>query len=189
MTTDVGWTVRVPVLSLLFSDSLMAVTFRTTSEPAGITTRPDRSFTSLAIVAVTGSPTLFFLERISAFVAAVSVVPAAKLRAVGAAAGAGALAVGREGAAGLVAGRLGVVRAGAGAGALAVGRSSVARSFSSAEVSTGASCRSRLRLSAVAVSPLSPPPQAATAINVSPAIIALDISASLGVAYSGYSTR
>jgi hypothetical protein len=59
MTTEVGCTVSVPVLSLLFSDSLMAVTLRTTSEPAGMTTRPERSFTSVAMVAVTVSPTLF----------------------------------------------------------------------------------------------------------------------------------
>jgi hypothetical protein len=49
------------------------------------------------------------------------------------------------------------------------------RSFSVAVVSTGASCRSRLRLSAAAVSRLSPPPQAAIAVNVSAAIIVLDI--------------
>src|SRR5688572_9259466 len=174
MITEVGCSVRVPVVSLLFSDSLIAVTFSTTSDPAGITTRPERSFTSLAIVAVTVSPTLFLWERISALVDAVSVVPAARLRGVGAgAAGRGAEAVG------WVVGRLGLVRLGAGVVVLAVGRSSLVWSFSSAEVSTGASCRSRLRLSAVAISPLSPPPQAATATNVSAAIIDLDISASL----------
>jgi hypothetical protein len=142
-----------------------------TSDPAGITTRPALSFTSVATVAVTVSPTLFLCDRISAVVVAVRLVPVANRRdATGA--GAGVLGLGDEGAGdGCAAGRLG--RAGlrgAGAGALAVGRS-----FSSAEVSTGASCRSRLRLSAVAVSPLSPPPQAATAINVSAAIIVLDI--------------
>ena len=69
------------------------------------------------------------------------------------------------------AGRLGRVGAFAvGAGVLAAGRS-----LSTAVVSTGASCRSRLRLSAAAVSPLSPRPQAATAANVSAAIIVLDI--------------
>jgi hypothetical protein len=47
--------------------------------------------------------------------------------------------------------------------------------LSSAELSTGASCRSRLRLSAAAVSLLSPRPQAARAANVSAAIIVLDI--------------
>jgi hypothetical protein len=118
---------------------------------------------------------LFLFERISAFVAAVRVVPAARLRATGFA-GAGALAVG-GGVDGRVVGRAVLVRVrGAGAGALAVGRSAVAgRSFSSADVSTGASCRSRLRLSAVAMSLLSLLPHAATAISVSPAIIALDI--------------
>jgi hypothetical protein len=94
---------------------------------------------------------------------AVMVVPAARA--------AGALGLGWVGDAAGAAGRLdrAGVR-GAAAGALAVGRS-----FNSALVSTGASCRSRLRLSAVAVSPLSPPPQAATATNVSAAIIVLDI--------------
>ena len=38
--------VSVPVVSLLFSDSLIAVTLRVTFEPAGITTRPAASFTS-----------------------------------------------------------------------------------------------------------------------------------------------
>ncbi len=41
MLTTAAFTVSVPVLSLLFSDSLIAVTFSTTSEPAGMTTRPD----------------------------------------------------------------------------------------------------------------------------------------------------
>jgi hypothetical protein len=128
-------------------------------------------------------------ERISAFVAAVRVVPAARLRATGFA-GAASLAVG-GGVDGLVVGRGVLVRVrGAGAGALAVGRSAVAgRSFSSADVSTGASCRSRLRLSAVAMSLLSLLPHAATAISVSPAIIALDIYASLDVTCSGSATR
>src|SRR5215207_4386751 len=135
ITTAVGCTVRVPVLSLLFSDSLIAVTFSTTSDPAGITTRPARSFTSLAIVAVTVSPTLFLWERISALVDAVSVVPAARLRAVGA----GAAGRGWDGAADFGVGRMGVLRLGAGVVAVAVGRSTAAAvSFSSAEVSTGA---------------------------------------------------
>jgi hypothetical protein len=65
-----------------------------------------------------------------------------------------------------------VVRLGllAGAGALDIGRS-----FSSALVSTGASCRSRLRLSAADVSSWSPRPQATRAANVSAAIIVLAI--------------
>jgi hypothetical protein len=114
---------------------------------------------------------LFLWERISAVVAAVSEAPAGRPRLATGAAGAevGALGDALRGVA--AAGRLGWVgfRV-AGAGALAVGRS-----FSSALVSTGASCRSRLRLSAAAVSLLSPPAQAATAANVSAAIMVLDI--------------
>jgi hypothetical protein len=146
---------------------LMAVTVRVTAEPAGITTLPPLSLTSLAIVAVTVSPTLFLCERTSAVVAAVNEAPAGRLLATGAAGAAlgdevrGVVAAGRLGRAGV---------RGAGAVALAVGRS-----FSSALVSTGASCRSRLRLSAAAVSPVSPRPQAATAANVSAAIMLLDI--------------
>src|SRR6185312_14236884 len=138
MVTEVGCRVRVPVLSLLFSDSLIAVTFRATSEPAGITTWPELSFTSLAILAMTVSPTLFLLERISAVVAAVRLVPAARLAGVE---GAGAGAVGFEAVAGvlgeLVVGRMGfagVFGAGAEVEVLAVGRS-----CNSAVVSTGAS--------------------------------------------------
>jgi hypothetical protein len=127
---------------------------------------------SLATVAVTVSPTLFVWERTSAFVVAVSVVPVASpLLAGGAGAAAlGAAALGEAGR-GEAAGRLGFagVRA-AGAGVLAAGRS-----LSATLVSTGASCRSRLRLSAAAVSRVSPRPQAVTAANVSAAIIVLDI--------------
>jgi hypothetical protein len=123
------------------------------------------------MVAVTVSPTLFLCDRISAVVAAVREVPAARLAAEAVRVdGAGVDALGDDGL-GEAVGRLG--RAGvraAGVGALALGRS-----FSSALLSTGASCRSRLRLSAAAVSPLSPRPQAATAANVSAAIIVLDI--------------
>src|SRR4051794_27609211 len=143
MVTEVGCRVNVPVVSLLFSDSLIAVTFGATSEPAGITTRPELSFTSLAIFAMTVSPTLFLLERISPVVAAVRLVPAARLAGelVGVD-GAGAGVVGLEAVAGgvlgeLVVGRMGlagVLGAGAEVEVLAVGRS-----FSSAVVSTGAS--------------------------------------------------
>jgi hypothetical protein len=116
-------------------------------------------------------------ELISWVVDALSREPAARL-ALGAGAGAadGAAADGAAvdavGVRGLaVAGRLGfVVFRGAGAAVLSVGRS-----FSVAVVSTGASCRSRLRLSAVAVFCLSARPQAATAANVSATIIVLDI--------------
>jgi hypothetical protein len=117
-------------------------------------------------------------------VAAVRLVPAARPVAVAVGVAEGAVAEGIDvlgvGELGVAAGRLGRlgVRAagvlGDGAGALAVGRS-----FSSALVSTGASCRSRLKLSAVAVSPLSPCPQAAMAASVSTAIMVLDIYASL----------
>ena len=143
MVTEVGCSVSVPVLSLLFSDSLIAVTFRATSEPAGITTWPELSFTSLAILAITVSPTLFLLERISDVVAAVRLVPAARLAAeLEGVEGVGAGVAGFEGAAAgvlgeLVVGRMGfagVLGAGAGVKALAVGRS-----FNSAVVSTGAS--------------------------------------------------
>jgi hypothetical protein len=177
MLTELGFRVRVPVLSLLFSDSLIAVTLRVTWEPAGITTRPELSLMSLATRAVTVSPTLFFAELISAVVEARREVPEARLaRDAGVGAGALALGVGAGVLAavdglGEAAGRLGRVGLlGCSAGALAVGLS-----FSSAVVSTGASWRSRLRLSAAAVSPLSPRPQAATAANVSAAIIILDI--------------
>jgi len=123
---------------------------------------------------------LFFWERISAVVAAVRLVPAARLEAEAVGdAGAAAEPEGVDGAADgvleLVVGRMGRdgVR-GAGAGALAVGWS-----FSSAVVSTGASWRSRLRLSAVATCSRSPRPQAARVANVSAAISVLDIQASL----------
>jgi hypothetical protein len=96
-------------------------------------------------------------------VAALNEAPAGRLLATGAAGD----ALGDVAAAGRLV-RLGVRVAGA--GVLAVGRS-----FSSAPVSIGASCRSRLRLSAAAVSLLSPRPQAATAANVSAAIMVLDI--------------
>jgi hypothetical protein len=120
-------------------------------------------------VAVTVSPTLFLCERISAVVAAVSDAPAGRPRLATGVAGAGLVALGEEVRGAAAAGRLGWVRLRV-AGALAVGWS-----FSSALVSTGASCRSRLRLSAAAVSLLSPPAQAATAANVSAAIMVLDI--------------
>jgi hypothetical protein len=111
---------------------------------------------------------LFLWERISAVVAAVSDAPAGRPR-LATGVGAGLVALGGEVRGAAAAGRLGWVRLRV-AGALAVGWS-----FSSALVSTGASCRSRLRLSAAAVSLLSPPAQAATAANVSAAIMVLDI--------------
>jgi hypothetical protein len=123
------------------------------------------------------------LDRISAVVVAVREVPAARLaRAAGAALGAGALGLlglgvlarGDPGR-GVAAGRLGFA---AGAGAAGAGVLA-AVSFNSAVLSTGASCRSRLRLSAVAMSRLSLRPQADSAARVSTAIIVLDIDASL----------
>jgi hypothetical protein len=125
---------------------------------------------SLATVAVTVSPTLFLTELISAVVEALMVAPVDRLRLAGGADGAAADGLG-ELVRGDAAGRLGRVGVfAAGDGVLAVGRS-----FRGAVVSTGASCRSRLRLSAAAVSPPFPRPQAATAANVSAAIIVLDI--------------
>src|SRR3954471_8534701 len=168
MLTDVGCSVRVPVLSLLFSDSLIAVTLRTTAEPAGMTTRPVLSLISSAIVAVTVSPTLFLLDRTSAVVVAVSLVPAARLAVLAGVEGAaddvlgaevlglGLVGVGRIGCEGVRVAVLGV-------GEAAV---SLGRSFKAAVVSTGASCRSRLRLSAAAVSLRSPRLQAAIAAIV-----------------------
>ncbi|HVD32644.1 MAG TPA: hypothetical protein VNC19_03635 [Gemmatimonadales bacterium] len=121
-------------------------------------------------MAVTVSPTLFFAELTSAVVEALTVVPADRLRLAAGADGAAADELG-EALLGDAAGRLGRVGGfAAGTGALAVGRS-----LSGTVVSTGASCRSRLRLSAAAVSPPFPRPQAATAANVSAAIIVLDI--------------
>jgi hypothetical protein len=115
-------------------------------------------------------------------VVAVSLVPAARLAALAAGAegaardvgaGAEALVVGREvpdevgrvGREGVRVAVLGVVDAAV----------SLGRSFKAAVVSTGASCRSRLRLSAAAVSVRSPRLQAAIAAIVSAAMIVLDI--------------
>src|SRR3954469_12682742 len=178
MLTDVGCSVRVPVLSLLFSDSLIAVTLRTTAEPAGMTTRPVLSLISSAIVAVTVSPTLFLLDRTSAVVVAVSLVPAARLAVLAGVEGAaddvlgaevlglGLVGVGRIGCEGVRVAVLGVAVEAA---------VSLGRSFNAAVVSTGASCRSGLRLSAAAVSVRSPRLQAAIAAIVSAAMIVLDI--------------
>jgi hypothetical protein len=79
-------------------------------------------------------------------------------------------------AAGLAAGA-GAGVAGAGAGVMAA-VSAPGRSLSVAVVSTGASCRSRFRLSADATSRRSPRPHAAAASNVSAASIVLDIVSS-----------
>src|SRR5687767_2772623 len=86
-STPTASSVRVPVVSLLLSEGLIAVTLRTTFEPFGTTTRPVASLMSAPTVAVTSSPGLLVLEVISASVAAVIEVPAAS---VGGAAGAGA---------------------------------------------------------------------------------------------------
>src|SRR6476659_8579146 len=128
------------------------------------------------MVAITLSPTLFLLERTSEVVLAVRAVPAAKprLTAGAAGAGAGALALGLGAVVrGDVVGRLGLAAGRAAGAGVLVGAAVLlvsGRSSSVAVVSTGASCRSRLRLSAAAVSRLSPPPQAAIAVNVSAAI-------------------
>jgi hypothetical protein len=137
---------------------------------------------SVPTVAVTLSPTLFLSERTSDVVLAVRAVPAARPLLAAGAAGAGAGVPALDDAVGVVA--LGVVVRGDAAGRLVlagVGDAGAAvlavsgRSLSWAVVSTGASCRSRLRLSAAAVSRLSPRLQAATAVNVSAAMIVLDI--------------
>jgi hypothetical protein len=131
-------------------------------------------------LAITVSPTLFLFDRISAVVAAVRLVPAARLAlelggvvgaGVDAVAGAGVVVLGDV--VGRVLDRAGVRGAGAAVGVAA------GRSFSSAVVSTGASWRSRFRLSAVAVCSRSARPHAARAAKVSAAISVLDIEASL----------
>jgi hypothetical protein len=62
-------------------------------------------------------------------------------------------------------------------------------SFSAAVVSTGASCRSRFRLSAEATFCRSPRPPAAAARSVSAASIVLDIGTSSGVTCRGAAPR
>src|SRR5687768_2952684 len=79
--------VSVPVLSLLFSDSLIAVIVIEIVEPAGMTVRPLASFRSSIVVAVTVCPALFFLELIESSIVALIIVPNARLA--GAAAGFG----------------------------------------------------------------------------------------------------
>src|SRR5689334_16267822 len=201
---DVGFSVSVPVVSPLFSDSLMAVTSSVTLEPAGITTWPAEFLTSAATVAVTSSPTLFLWDRISASVVAEKDAPDASSRpaveagaglGVDAAVGTGEAAGAFDAGAGVAAGAagfgleavgLGLGAAGLGsAGGGAVGVTGVAaavsalgRSFSAALVSTGASCRSRFRLSAEATSRLSPRPHAAAASSASAASLILDIVSS-----------
>src|SRR5688500_9714078 len=56
MLTDVGCSVRVPVVSLLLADSLIALPLPVPSDPAGMTPQPALSFASVATFAVTGSP-------------------------------------------------------------------------------------------------------------------------------------
>jgi hypothetical protein len=134
---------------------------------------------------------LFLCDRISASVAAEKLVPAASARGVAAGAGAGAgwdagvsgdvagFGVGLGAGLGLGLGAGGGAGSGAGAGAaVATAVSALGRSFSAALVSTGASCRSRLRLSAEATSDFSPRPHAARASSVSAASRVLDIISS-----------
>ena len=167
----------VPLVSDLFSDTLIALIRSVICAPIGMTTRPEVSSTSVPIVAVISSPTLFLLERISASVVAVKLVPAARAAEAeadgdGAGAGVGAVAeavgfgagVGAGFGAGLGAGFAAGLAAGAGAGVAGAGAGVMAavsapgRSLSVAVVSTGASCRSRFRLSADATSRRSPRP-------------------------------
>src|SRR5690606_22697406 len=93
--------VSVPVLSLLFSDSRIDVMVRLTVEPAGITTRPDPSRTSLATLAWMVCPCLWVLDEISELTVAFTSVPDGSVRAAGAGAGVdvdGREVLGREGA-------------------------------------------------------------------------------------------
>jgi hypothetical protein len=112
-------------------------------EPAGMTTRPRESVTSLLTVVVTTSPALLLRELISWSTAVAMTVPDPSASGAGAGAGAGA---------GLGAG-LGFGLAATGfAGATGAAG---AESLSTAEESTGTRCRSRLRLSAAMRSGLS----------------------------------
>jgi len=121
-------------------------------------------------------------DRTSAVVVAVSLVPAARLAeltagaaraAGGSGAGAEALVLGRELPDGV--GRIGWVGVRVAVLGVADAAVSLGRSFNVAVVSTGASCKSRFRLSAAAVSLRSPRLQAAMAAIVSAAMIVLDI--------------
>src|SRR5437762_13801161 len=100
MSTEFGVRVSLPVLSPLFSDSWIWVIVIVTLEPAGITTRPWLSWTSLDTVAVTTAPALSVREVISRSTARDTVAPASS--ASGAGAGAG-LALGFGAALGLAA--------------------------------------------------------------------------------------
>ena len=169
----------MPVLSPLFSDTLIAVTCeRHLRARRNHDLRRPRSSHRLATVAVTSSPTLFLFERISASVVAENVAPAARprdagggRRGAGVAAGVGAGGARRSRRGGLRLGRRPASGAGLGAAGFgARGPASPAwprrcRRWAGRSaprvVSTGASCRSRLRLSAEATSRLSPRPQAA----------------------------
>jgi hypothetical protein len=150
-----------------------------------MTTRPDASFTSVETVAVTSSPTLFLFERISASVAAAKVAPAGSRLGAADGAAAGVAGAGAAGAApagvgfgfGFGAGA-GAAAVGCGAGAAAGAREAEAVSLSGAVVSTGASCRSRLRLSAEATSRLSPRPHPTRVSAVKTASMVFDIRSS-----------
>src|SRR3954469_13708843 len=105
-----------------------------TFEPAGITTRPVASFTSLATVPVTLAPGLSVFDEISRSTVAETIVPDPSAKGAGAGAGLGA---GFGAGLGLATG-LGAGLAGAAATGVAA-----AWSFSRAEESTGSRCRSR----------------------------------------------
>ena len=107
-----------------------------TLEPAGITTRPEASVTSLATVPLTVAPGLSILEVISRSTVVESTLPAASASGAGAGAGFG-LGAG-FGAAGFGFG-LAATGAGGGTGVAA------AWSLRMADESTGSRCRSRLR--------------------------------------------
>src|SRR5215210_8145754 len=66
MTTWVGVSTSLPVLSRLFSDSWIAAIIRCTFEPAGIMTRPLLSLTSADTVPVSFCPALCVRELMPA---------------------------------------------------------------------------------------------------------------------------
>src|SRR6185436_12276487 len=171
MLTLVGVSLSLPVLSLFRSDSCSSAIVIEMVEPAGMTTRPVASFTSIATLAVTVSPALFDFELIESIMAAAITDPASRVAGpsgagVGAAESFAAVAVD-----GLAAG-LGLgFRVGAGAGGSGAGAAAAAgASARGLEVSTGASWRSRLMLSVLAAACFGSPPRQAPAARRATAI-------------------
>src|SRR6185295_17059656 len=157
----------------------MAVILMATLEPAGTTTRPSAFLRSLLTRAVTTSPTLFFRELMESFIVAVMVVPADRVGgpAGGAGVGAGAASAGAAWATvgwerrafGLGFG-FGAAAAGAGSGAGAGAAVSAGASLSGFDESTGASWRSRLRLSVFTAACFCSPPRHAPAASTASAM-------------------